>query len=198
MEKFIKRISIFASLTLVLLISTAFNAKAQVPNQDLKMMSVSGKEYSVKDLAKENGLLIIFISNTCDIVIKNQQRATAVSDVARRKNIGVVYINSNEKERNGTESLDAMKAYSNGQNFNWEYLVDKNGTFATGLGATKTPECYLFNKDMKLVYQGAIDDNPADELGVMQQYLRTAVDQLAAGKEVTTKKSKVIGCSIKK
>lgn len=183
---------------LILMLSFSFISKAQIPQSDTKMMSVSGTEYSIKDLAKENGILIIFISNTCDVVIKSQQRATAVSDFAKKKNVGVVYINSNEKDRGGEESLDAMKQYSKSQSFGWEYLLDKNGAFATAIGAKRNPEVYLYNKDMQLVYSGAIDDNPSNELGVTQQYLRIAIEQMTAGKEVKTKKSKVIGCTIKK
>lgn len=183
---------------LLIMLSFSFYSEAQIPQSDLKMMSVSGSEYSIKDLAKENGILIVFISNACDVVIKSQQRSTAVSDFAKRKNVGVVYINSNEKERNGSESLEAMKQYSKSQGFGWEYLVDVNGNLATAIGAKKVPEVYLYNKDMQLVYSGAIDDNPVDELGVTQQYLRIAIEQMAAGKEVVIKKSKVIGCTIKK
>ena len=188
----------FAAFLLISLLSISFNSNSQIPQSSLKMMSVSGTEFSINDILKPNGVLIIFISNNCDVVNKSQQRAIAVSDFAKRKNVGVVYINSSEKERGGSESLDAMKNYSNAQNFNWEYLVDKNGTFATGLGATRVPEVYLYNKTGQLVYSGAIDDNPSNELGVTQQYLRTAIDQMSSGKEVSVKKSKVIGCPIRK
>ena len=190
----------FFSYTFLLIISflsISISSNAQIPQSNVKMMSVSGSEFSVKDLVKANGVLIVFISNNCDVVVNSQQRLTAVSDFARRNNVGVVYINSNEKERSGSESLDAMKQYSKNQGFNWEYLVDKNGSFAAALGATKAPEVYLFNKDGQLVFTGAIDDNPSNELGVTQQYVRAAIEQMNAGKQVSVKKSKVIGCTIK-
>ena len=198
MKIFKKNLYLFFSMLFISLLCIPFFSNSQIPQSSLKMMSVSGSEYSVNDLTKENGVLIIFISNDCNLVIKNQQRAIAVSDYAKRKNVGVVFINSNEKNRNGSESLDAMKQYSKNQNFGWEYLLDKNGIFASAIGATKAPEVYLYNKNNQLVYSGAIDDNPADELRVTQQYLRDAIDQMAAGKEVGVKKSKVIGCTIKK
>ncbi|MBS1762285.1 MAG: redoxin domain-containing protein [Bacteroidetes bacterium] len=171
-------------------------ANAQIPGADIKMQSASGKQFSINDLKKDNGLLVIFINNSCDVVIKGQQRQIAVSDLARRNNIGVVYINSS-KNRSSSESISAMKDYANTQNFNWEYLADDGGKIASAFGASKVPVVYLYNKAGKLVYQGAIDDNPADELGVTQQYLRQAIDNLVAGKDVLIKKSKVIGCSIK-
>jgi hypothetical protein len=56
----------------------------------------------------------------------------------------------------------------------------------------------LFNKDLKLSYHGAIDDNPGDESNVSQHYLRDAINALISGKEVTVKESRSVGCSIKR
>ncbi|MEO5968000.1 MAG: redoxin family protein [Ferruginibacter sp.] len=184
-------------LMIISLLSISTLSNAQIPQSDVKMMSTSGIEYSVNDLIKANGTLIVFVSNDCNVVIKSQQRLIAVSDIAIRQNIGVIYINSNGQNRGDAESLEAMKRYGKSQGYNWGYLIDKNGSFASALGATRTPEVFLYNKDGQLVFSGAIDDNPANELGVTQQYLRTAIEQMNAGKPVSIKKSKVIGCAIK-
>ncbi len=64
--------------------------------------------------------------------------------------------------------------------------------------AKRTPECFLFNKELKLVYHGAIDDNPNDEESVSRHHLKEAVSELLNGTEISVKESRSIGCSIKR
>jgi len=40
------------------------------------------------------------------------------------------------------------------------YVLDSDNVLADAFGAARTPECFLFDKDGKLVYHGAIDDSP--------------------------------------
>jgi hypothetical protein len=47
---------------------------ASIPKADLKLKDISGKEVSLKDAKKKNGLLVMFSCNTCPWVIKNQSR----------------------------------------------------------------------------------------------------------------------------
>jgi hypothetical protein len=60
------------------------------------------------------------------------------------------------------------------------------------------PECFLFDGDGKLVYHGAIDDNPSDAGAVSRKHLITAIDEMKAGKEVSVKQSRSVGCTIKR
>jgi len=53
-----------------------------------------------------------------------------------------------------------MKKYAEKNSYKWYYVVDKNSELADAFGANRTPENFLFNKDGKLVYHGATDDNP--------------------------------------
>ena len=69
---------------------------------------------------------------------------------------------------------------------------------ADAFGANRTPECYLFDKDLKLVYHGAIDNNPADAGNVSRKHLQIAIDEMATGKDVAIKESKSVGCTIKR
>ena len=91
-----------------------------------------------------------------------------------------------------------MKDYAKGQQYIWTYAVDENNVLADAFGATRTPECFLFDKDLKLVYHGAIDNNPADEENVTRKHLQTAIDELAAGKVISVTKTKSVGCGIKR
>ena len=171
---------------------------SDMPKADVKMQDISGKEISLKDATKKNGLLVMFSCNTCPFVIRNQKRTKDVCAFAQKNNIGVIILNANEAGRAGRESPDAMKDYAKAQGYNWFYAVDKNNELADAFGASRTPECFLFNKDSKLVYHGAIDDNPQDATAVTKQHLKEAITEMAAGKEVTVKETRSIGCGIKR
>jgi peroxiredoxin len=171
---------------------------ADLPKAEVKMKDVSGKEISLKDAMKKNGLLVMFSCNTCPYVIKNQERTNEISEFALKNNIGVVLVNSNEAYRNGEDSYDAMKKYAKDQKYNWHYVVDANSEVADAFGAKKTPENYLFNSKGKLVYHGAIDDNPSEPESVQRKHLREAISELVNGKEISVKTSKSVGCTIKR
>ena len=66
------------------------------------------------------------------------------------------------------------------------------------LCAKRTPECFLFNGEGKLVYHGAIDDNPSDAGAVSRKHLIAAIDEMKVGKDVSIKETKSVGCSIKR
>ena len=171
---------------------------AEMPKAENKLKDISGKELTLKSAMKENGLLVMFSCNTCPVVINNQSRTNEICKYAQDKNVGVVLLNSNEGNRSTTESLAAMKSYAEGQSFKWYYAEDKNNELADAFGATRTPECFLFDKSGKLVYHGAIDDNPNDENSVSRKHLKEAINEATAGKEVSVKKSRSVGCGIKR
>lgn len=169
-----------------------------LPHPEVKMKDVSGKEVSFNDARKRNGLLVMFTCNTCPYVIKNQSRTHEACAFASANDIGVVLLNSNEGQRSDDDSYEAMKDYARAQSYNWYYLVDKQSAMADAFGANRTPECFLFDKDGKLVYHGAIDDNPSDASSVTRKHLITAMTELNNGKEVSVKESRSVGCSIKR
>lgn len=171
---------------------------APLPKADIKLRDISGTEITLKSSMKENGLLVMFSCNTCPVVIKNRARAKEICQYSQSKNVGVVLLNSNEANRNDDESLDAMKNYAKAQAYNWYYAVDKNSELADAFGANRTPECFLFDKSGKLVYHGAIDNNPNDENNVSRRHLKEAINELLNGKDVSVKETKSVGCSIKR
>jgi thioredoxin-related protein len=171
---------------------------APIPNADQKMKDVSGKEVSLKEAKTSKGLLVMFSCNTCPYVIKNQERTNEAAKHAMDKGIGVAILNSNEAKRSDDDSFEDMKAYAKDQGYKWYYLVDNNSAQADAFGANRTPECFLFDGDGKLVYHGAIDDNPSDASAVSRKHLVSAMDEMNAGKEVTVKQSKSVGCTIKR
>jgi len=169
-----------------------------IPKPDLKMKDVSGKEISLQEARTDKGLLVMFSCNTCPYVIKNQSRAYEVCKYALGSGLGVAVLNSNEAQRSADDSYEDMKAYAKEQGYGWYYMVDQNSSLADAFGANRTPECYLFDGSDKLVYHGAIDDNPNDAGAVSRKHLRVAIDEVLGGKEVTLKQSRSVGCGIKR
>ena len=191
-------LAVVAVTAMAFTISDVLPIGSAMPKADVKLKDISGKEVTIKDVKKENGVLVMFSCNTCPYVIKNQQRTIEVANYAEKNNVGIIILNSNEAQRNDDDSYEAMKAYAKQQGYKWNYVVDKNNEVADAFGANRTPECYLFNKDLKLVYHGAIDDNPTDPDNVKRHHLKEAINEMVAGKEVTYKESRSVGCGIKR
>jgi thioredoxin-related protein len=171
---------------------------AEMPKSEVKLKDISGKDITLKDAKKQNGLLVMFSCNTCPYVIKNQSRTQEVCKYALSKGMGVVVLNSNEATRGEGDSYADMQAYAKEQGYNWYYAVDRNNELADAFGASRTPECYLFDKSGKLVYHGAIDDNPADQSRVSRSHLKEAINEMTTGKDVSVKESRSVGCGIKR
>jgi len=169
-----------------------------MPKADLKMQDISGKNVAMKDAKKDNGILVMFSCNTCPYVVKNQERTVAISKFATENKVGVIILNSNEALRGDDDSYAAMQTYAKDQGYQWNYVVDKNHEVADAFGANRTPECFLFDKNLKLVYHGAIDNSPQDETAITRVHLKEAINEMVAGKEVTVKESRSVGCTIKR
>jgi thioredoxin-related protein len=169
-----------------------------IPDAETKMMDVSGKEISLTESKRENGLLVIFSCNTCPYVKLSESRIKELGSWTKQNKVGMILVNSNEAQRSDDDSFDAMKAYAKGQGYTFSYVLDKNSKLANAFGATRTPHCFLFDKTGKLVYRGAIDDNIKDPNDAKEHYLKDAVAAIAGGKPVKTNSTKSVGCSIKR
>lgn len=199
MKKFLFPFAVMAAFTLsAFTVSNPLPIGADMPLAERKMKDVSGKEISLKDAKKDKGLLVMFSCNTCPYVIKNQSRTKEITDYAQQKGLGVILINSNEGQRGDDDAYTAMQAYAKEQGYKSHYVVDKDSKLADAFGATRTPENYLFNKEGKLVYHGAIDDNPGNESAVSRQHLKTAIDEMVTGKAIAVTISRSVGCAIKR
>jgi len=196
---------LFAALPVVLIstlflnpVSNSLPIGAPIPNPEVKMKDIAGADVSFKDAQKKNGLLVMFSCNTCPVVKGYQSRTLEVCKYAADKNIGVILLNSNEATRNDGDSYNDMKEYAKEQKYNFNYVVDKNSAMADAFGANRTPEIFMFNKDGKLVYHGAIDDNPGSPDQVTRKHAIIAIDELVSGKDVSVKETRSVGCTIKR
>jgi hypothetical protein len=169
-----------------------------LPKAEVKLKDISGADICFKDAMKKNGLLVMFSCNTCPVVKRYQSRSNEVCKYAMDKQIGVVLLNSNEAYRDNGDSYNDMKAYAKENGYSWNYLLDNNSAMADVFGANRTPEIFLFNGEGKLVYHGAIDDNSDSPDGVTRKHAIIAIDEVTAGRDVTIKETRSVGCSIKR
>lgn len=175
------------------------------PKADVKMSSIQDKNVSLSELKKTNGLLVIFSCNGCPFVVGGdgsegwEGRYSELSTLASSSNIGMVLINSNEGKRSNGDSMADMKAHAKEKGYSdIVYALDTGSELANAFGGRTTPHVFLFNKDMKLVYKGAIDDNVESAAKVTQPYLKNALTNLSKGAAINPAETKPIGCSIKR
>jgi thioredoxin-related protein len=170
---------------------------APIPMADEKMKDVSGKEVSLNLAKTTKGLLVIFSCNTCPYVKLSASRIKEISDNCLKQGIGCIILNSNEGQRADEDSFDAMVKYASEQKYTCSYAVDANSKIADAFGATRTPQCFLFN-NKGLMYKGAIDDNVKDVTLAKAHYLKDAVEALAKNETPKMQETKSIGCTIKR
>lgn len=170
---------------------------AAIPMADAKMKNVDGKELSLADVRGPAGTLVVFTCNHCPFAKAWESRIVALGNAYASKGIGVIAVNANDPKVAAEDSFEVMQQRAKEKGMRFPYVVDATSNLARAFGATRTPEAFVFDKDGKLVYHGAVDDNGQDEAKVENPYLKNALDAVAAGGEVAVKETKSIGCSIK-
>jgi peroxiredoxin len=165
---------------------------------DVKMTDVSGKQYSIADVKGDNGVLVLFSSNTCPFVIKWEDRYKEVKKWADDHKVGMIVLNSNCANRSGVDSMEEMKKHAAAKGYNFPYVADAGSKIANAFTGQTTPHAFLFDKDMKLVYKGAIDDNYDNASAVKKPYVKDAIAAIAKGQAVAVTETKPVGCSIKR
>lgn len=171
---------------------------SNIPGAVEKLKSVSGDMVTLEKTKTKNGLLVMFSCNTCPYVIRSQERTKEVMKYAREKGIGMVIINSNEAQRDDADSYEAMVKYAKAQGYKVPYVVDEQSKLANAFGASRTPEVFLFDDKGKLVYKGAMEDNPSDPEHSKDIFITGAIDNMLTGKSIDPNSTKSIGCSIKR
>ena len=172
------------------------NIGDKAPSATVKMKNVDGNEVSIADVAGKQGTLVMFSCNHCPFVKAWQGRIASIGNAAKASGIGVIIINPNDPTEYPEDSYAEMQARAKLLGFTFPYVVDATSDVARAFGATRTPEAFLFDKNGKLVYHGAIDDSrEADQ--VTKHFLQDAIDATMTGKAVPVAETKFVGCSIK-
>lgn len=191
------------TLTLIPLISFAQKAEfmelgSKAPMMDQSLRSTNDENISLSSQLEKNGLLVMFTSNTCPFVVMWEDRYKLVEALCKENNIGMVYINSNYKKRDGDDSYEKMQQHAERMEYSYPYLYDEKSKLANAFKAKTTPHVFLLNNDHKVVYMGAIDDSYRSIDKVKNFYASDAITQLGAGEKIKRPSTKPVGCSIKR
>jgi len=76
------------------------------------------------------------------------------------------------------------------------FLFDVDGKIARSYGAKTTPSFFVIDREGKLVYQGAMDDQVFADQALGHEYMKSALDDLTAGRHVQAAETQPQGCAI--
>lgn len=159
---------------------------------------ISGKTVS-RDRAKgAGGLLVMFLCVHCPFVKYIEQGIARFATDYAGTGLGIVAISSNDAANYPDDSPDGMRAQAKRLGFTFPYLYDESQQVARAYDAACTPDFFLYDRDLKLVYRGQFDTSrPSTNMPVTGADLRRAVDTLLAGKPPLEEQRPSLGCNIK-
>lgn len=169
---------------------TPLSPGASLPSVESPFQRLDGSSVRPQDLLGTKGTVFLFWSTKCPWIDRYEQRVQALVSDFQDNGIRFVRVNSNKGEDVSKERV-AEKGYSA------PYVRDPTAAFAQALGATRTPQAFVFDARRTLVYTGAIDDNPSGAEQVKTPYLRNALEALQSGGQVPKQQTKVFGCALK-
>jgi peroxiredoxin len=166
----------------------------EAPQFDLP--GVDGQNHALDSYRDAEALVLVQSCNHCPYVQAWEGRLSAIARDYDDRGVRVVAINSNDVANYPEDSFEEMQMRASAQEFAFDYLFDEPQAVARELAAERTPEVFVFDRDRRLSYHGAIDDS-RDEDGVSQQYLRDALDAVLSGEEPAVTETPAVGCSVK-
>jgi len=164
---------------------------------DFNLIGVDDKYYSLNSFSDKKAVIIIFSCNHCPYVQAYEDRIIKIQRDYKEKGVAIVAVNSNDDKAYPEDSFENMKKRAIQKGFNFPYLRDEEQSVARAYDATHTPEIFLFDSERRLVFHGKIDDNWQEPEKAVNHYLRNALDELLAGKEISVPETFTIGCTIK-
>ncbi|WP_439151746.1 thioredoxin family protein [Winogradskyella sp.] len=153
---------------------------------------------SLNGLKGDTGTLVMFICNHCPFVIHvNEQLVKLANDYAS-KGINCIAISSNDVVNYPQDGPDKMKQHAKDNNYPFPYLYDKTQEIAKAYDAACTPDFFLFDGDLALVYAGQLDSSrPGNDIPVTGKDLRAAMDALVNNEAISSDQKPSMGCNIK-
>jgi peroxiredoxin len=158
----------------------------------ITLATLTGQPAPLAGYAGQKGMLVIFVSVQCPVSNAYNERMEALAQAWKARGFAVVGINANR-----TESPEAVAGHAKEHGFSFPILKDNDNKLADLLGASFTPETYVFDSGGVLRYHGRIDDSK-DPSGITKRDLTEALEALAAGKPVPVAETKAFGCTIKR
>jgi peroxiredoxin len=161
------------------------------PAPDFTLTDTAGKQVSLSDF-KGKIVVLEWLNPDCPFVQRHYKAGTMKKLAAEHADVVWLTINS-------THYMDAAAnaKFKADEKLPYTILVDQSGEVGHLYGAQTTPHMYIIDTDGTLAYMGAIDDDPRGSSDSPKNYVAAALDELEAGKAVTTAETKPYGCSVK-
>lgn len=164
---------------------------------DFNLRNIDDKMVSLSNYKEAKGFVVVFTCNTCPFSKWYEQRIIDLDKKYKPLGYPVVAINPNDINVSPGDSFDKMQSLAKSKGYTFPYLHDESQEVARAYGATRTPHVYILNKDLKIKYIGAIDNNHKDAAAADKKYVENALDNLIKGTDPNTTFTKAIGCTIK-
>ncbi len=160
--------------------------------------TVSGKELSLQSLRGEQATLIMFICNHCPFVKHIEQELVKLGQEYPAQGVSIIAISANDVENYPEDSPEKMKTLATYLGYTFPYLYDETQNIARAYDATCTPDFFVFDKHLKCIYRGQLDDSrPGNNVEVTGTDLRNALDAVIQDLPVNPTQNPSIGCNIK-
>lgn len=166
---------------------------------DFALLDVtSGNVLHLSELKSDKATVIMFICNHCPFVTHIQKDLVQLANDYLAKGINFIAISSNDIKSYPEDAPDKMKEVSDQYHYPFPYLYDETQEVAKAYQAACTPDFYVFDNALKLVYRGQMDDSrPSSHIPVTGDDLRNALDALLRGDKPDPQQKPSVGCNIK-
>ena len=160
--------------------------------------AVSGKQLSLNDLEGKIATMIMFICNHCPFVKHVNTELVKIGNDYENKGIGLIGISANDVANHPEDAPHLMKQVAIQLKYPFPYLYDESQGTARAYDAACTPDFFIYDKALHLVYRGQLDDSrPGNEIPVTGKDIRHALECLINGQPVPQEQRPSIGCNIK-
>lgn len=153
----------------------------------------AGNEVSLADF-KGKVVVLEWLNPDCPFVVRHYKAGTMKNLATSYGAKGVVWLTINSTNYMDAEANAKFKAANQ---LPYPILVDQDGAVGHLYDAKTTPHMYIIDGAGKLVYVGAIDDDPRGGSEKPANYVAAALDEVLAGSAVTTAETTPYGCSVK-
>lgn len=159
---------------------------------------VNEKKESLHQLKGKTATVIMFICNHCPYVLHLNNGLVKIANDYTKKNINFIAISSNDVQNYPADSPEKMKQHAAELSYPFPYLYDESQEIAKAYDATCTPDFYIFDKNLELVYRGRFDDSsPGKTVAVTGNEMRNALNNIIDNKPVSENQKPSMGCNIK-
>lgn len=153
---------------------------------------------TLQELKGDNATVIMFICNHCPFVLHVNPKLVALANEYQAKGIQFIAISSNDVENYPQDSPARMKALAEELQYPFPYLYDETQEVAKAYDAACTPDFYVFDDELTLVYRGQLDSSrPQNGIPVTGEDLTTALEAILHHKPISKTQKPSLGCNIK-